>query len=197
MKKYRVIVADPPWEQKAGRKLKGYKTENGKQVFSIENNSSQPMEYKTMALQDICELPIRNLSDDNAVLFLWITNKYLPKIEKILTAWGFKYSATIVWAKNKLGGGLGGNVRITTEFLIYATKGKPKCNVPIDSSWHNVKRDYVGGYPKNSKKPKYFMELIERSFNGPYIELFAREYRTGWSAFGNEIETSIDINEYV
>lgn len=191
--KYKVILADPPWDQKAGRKLEGYKTENGKQIFNPKSNLSEPLPYPTMTMQDILNLPIQNIADENSVLFLWITNKYLPKIETILTAWGFKYSATIVWAKNKLGGGLGGNVRITTEFLIYATKGKPKCKVPIESSWHNVKRDYVGGYPKHSKKPKYFIDLIEQSFDGPYIELFARENRTGWSAFGNEIENSIEL----
>lgn len=93
-----------------------------------------------------------------------------------------------------MGGGLGGTFRITTEFLIFAKKGSPKAIGIIESTWFNIKRTYVNGVPKNSRKPDFFYEVIEKITPGPYLEIFARENRMQWDAFGNEVEKSIEIN---
>lgn len=195
MKKYNVIYADPAWEQKAGRPLSGgYKKENGVQVFNAKSNKSANLPYNTMKFEDIVDLPIKNLTDINCHLYLWVTNKYLMKAEQIIKAWGFKYSTTLVWAKKPIGSGMGGTFKVSTEFLIFATKGKVDAIEKINGTWFQKKRQYVGGYPCHSKKPDFFYELIERVSRGNRLELFARNKRESWDAWGNEIKNNIELN---
>ena len=194
MKKYNVIYADPAWQQKAGRPLSGgYKKENGVQVFNPISDKSADLPYPTMTLEDISNLPIKDISDDNAILFIWVTNKYLMDVGRIISAWGFKYSTTLVWAKKPIGSGMGGTFKVSTEFLIFATKGKLNTKKSINGTWFDVKRKYVGGYPCHSKKPDFFRELIESVCEGNKLELFAREKHEGWDVWGNEVSESITI----
>jgi N6-adenosine-specific RNA methylase IME4 len=191
--KYNVILADPPWKIQAGRKLTGYKTIANKQVFIPKENIASMVSFPTLSLEQIKSLPVSALSADNAHLYLWATNKHLPLAYEVVSSWGFKYSTTLVWAKNRFGGGLGGTYRINTEFLLFATKGKLKANKTNPATWYNVKRTYINGYPKHSKKPDFFYELIESTSPGNKLELFARNKRTGWDAWGNEIDSDIFI----
>src|SRR5690606_31305214 len=112
VKKYNVIYADPAWEQKAGRPLSGgYKIENGVQVFNPVSDKSADLPYNTMKFNDIVKLPIKKLTDDNCHLYLWVTNKYLMEVGKVIKSWGFKYSATLVWCKKPIGSGMGGTFK--------------------------------------------------------------------------------------
>lgn len=191
--KYNVIYADCPWNTKAGRPLKGYKMKNGKQLFIPTSQKSKDLPYPTMTIDEMENLDVKSITADNAHLYFWTTNQYLPKAFQIIEKWGFKYSTTLVWAKKPLGGGLGGTFKITTEFLIFATKGSLKANEMVIGTWFDVKRKYVNGYPCHSKKPDFFYELIEKVSPGLKLEMFARENRNGWDAFGNEIQNSITI----
>jgi N6-adenosine-specific RNA methylase IME4 len=146
-----------------------------------------------MSIDEICNLPIQNVAATDCHLYVWVTNKYLPLIGKVLARWGFKYSTTLVWCKKPLGGGLGGNYKVTTEYLVFATRGKLKSKRQVTGTWFQVKRPYVNGYPCHYKKPEFFAELIESVSPGPYLEMFARTRRQGWDAFGNEIENSINL----
>jgi len=199
MNKYNIIYADPAWEQKAGRPLSGgYKKENGVQVFNPKSDKSADLPYNTMKFEDIVNLPIKNLTADNCHLYLWVTNKYLMKAEEVVKAWGFKYSTTLVWCKKPIGSGMGGTFKVSTEYLIFATKGKVNelVNEKINGTWFEEKRQYVNGYPCHSKKPDFFYELIEKVSKGNKLELFSRNIRQGWDAWGNEIEGSIKLSEY-
>lgn len=191
--KYSVIYADPPWQTKAGRDLGSYKTVNGKQVFNPKNNKSRDLPYQSLSIDEIASLDVKSIAADDAHLYMWVTNQYLLKAEKIINAWGFKYSTTLVWAKRPLGGGLGGTFKITTEYLIFATRGSLKAKRKVKGTWFEHKRQYVNGYSCHSKKPYFFHELIESVSPGNYLELFAREQRKGWDVFGNEIENSIKL----
>ena len=195
MEKYQTILADPPWNTKAGRPLKGYKMVDGKQIFNHGSNKSKDLSYPTMTVDEICELSIKDITADNCHLYMWVTNQYLLQAEKVIKAWGFKYSTTLVWAKNPMGGGLGGNFRITTEFLIFATKGSLKAKKTHIGTWFNQKREYQNGYPCHSRKPTFFHELIESVSPGPYLELFARRERLGWDVFGDEMKNSITLQK--
>lgn len=84
-----------------------------------------------------------------------------------------------------MGGGLGGTFRITTEFLIFATKGKLKAKKNVIGTWFEQKRQYVNGFPCHSKKPDFFYELIESVSPGNYLELFARNERKGWDVLNS------------
>jgi len=194
--KYNVIYADPAWDQKAGRPLSGgYKKENGVQVFNPKSNKSADLPYNVMKFEDIVALPVKKLADANCHLYLWVTNKYLLRAEQVIKSWGFKYSTTLVWVKKPIGGGMGGTFKVSTEFLIFATKGKVNDLVieKVNGTWFDIKRQYVNGSPCHSKKPEFFYELIEKVSNGNKIELFAREKRSGWDSWGDEIPDSINF----
>ena len=193
MKKYNVIYADPPWKMKAGRSLKGYKVEGGKQIFSSSSNKSRDTEYPHMSIEEIKGLNVKSITAQDAHLYIWVTNKHLPFVFDIIDAWGFDYSTIIVWAKNRMGGGLGGTFRITTEFLLFAKKGKLKAETINESTWYNVKRTYENGYPKHSKKSDFFHELIEKTSPGTRLEMFARTKRTGWDVFRNELQNDVEL----
>lgn len=192
-KKYACIYADPPWRTKAGRGFSGYKVVDGQQIFNSNDNRSRDLPYQTMSIEEIAKLNISELTEPNAHLYMWVTNQYLLQAERIIKAWGFKYSTTLVWAKNPMGGGLGGTFKISTEFLIFATKGKLKSKKTIVGTWFQQKRSYVNGAPCHSKKPDFFYDLIESVSPGNRLELFARNQREGWDVFGNEVSNSIEI----
>lgn len=193
MKKYNVIYVDPPWKIKAGRPLKGYKMENGKQLFIPTSNKSRDTDYPSMTIEDIKNLNVPEVTADDAHLYMWVTNSHLPFAFEIIKEWGFEYSTTIVWAKNRMGGGLGGTFKITTEYLIFAKKGKLKSLKINDNTWFNVKRTYENGFPKHSKKPTFFYEMIEQTSPGLKLEMFAREKREGWDIWGNELHNDVEL----
>ncbi|SHH90167.1 site-specific DNA-methyltransferase (adenine-specific) [Chryseobacterium oranimense] len=193
--KYKVIYADPPWIQKAGRKMSGYKIVDGKEIWNSEHSKPEDLPYDTMTVDEICKMPVKELICKDSVLFMWVTNKYLLQAEKVIKAWGFEYVACITWRKNRMGGGLGGVVRISSEYLLFCRRGNLKAVGNIPESVIDAKRPYVNGYPCHSKKPEVFREIIEQCF--PYeekLELFARHETKGWDVFGNEVENSIEIN---
>lgn len=193
MDKYQVIYADPPWKQKAGRKIGGYKMEDGKQLFVSEGNKSLDLPYPTMTVDEIAAIPVKSIVAKDAHLFMWVTNKYLLKAETVINAWGFKYVTCITWKKKKMGGGLGGMVRGTSEFLLFCRRGNLKATGIIPESVIEAKRPYVNGYPCHSKKPEVFAKMIEQVSPGRRLEMFARSQRAGWDVFGNQVDNSIQI----
>lgn len=182
MKKYSTIVIDPPWMY--GKWGKSKPTHR-------PNDYNRPMPYNGMSIDQIKLLPIKNISDVNCELYLWVTQKYLPVAFELIKHWDFKYCQTLTWCKAPMGTGQGGVYCPTTEFLILSRRGKmPKCK-RIDSTWWQIKRE-----AKHSKKPDFFQDMIEKVTQGPRLEMFARRQRDGWDVFGNEVENSIDINFY-
>lgn len=193
MKQYNVIYADPPWPTKAGRELGEYEVENGKQVFNPINDDSRELEYPTMTVEEIKALPVKDIADKNAHLYLWVTNQHLPDAFEVIRSWGFKYSTTLVWCKKTFGGGLGGTFRINTEFLLFCRRGSWKANQTNPSTWYQLKRNYENGFPKHSKKPYFFHQLIEQTSPGKRVELFAREQRGSWDVWGNELKNDVEL----
>lgn len=179
--------------QKAGRKLSEYKIENGKQIWNSSESKTQDLPYQTMSIKGICKLRVKDIAEKDAFLFMWVTNKYLLDAKEVIEAWGFKYVSCITWKKNKMGGGLGGVVRVTSEHLLFCRRGNLKAIGVIPESVIEAKRPYVNGYPCHSKKPECFYELIERVSAGSKIELFARQKRNGWHTWGNEVKNDIEL----
>jgi len=167
--KYRVLYADPPWEygNKYGEALKGY---------------PQPdHHYPTMTLQAICDLPIRDMADENAVLFLWATSPLLEDALKVIGAWGFRYKSSFVWDKVKHNFGHYNSVR--HEFLLIATRGSCTPDAKeLHDSVVSIERT------EHSVKPERFRELIDKLYtHGKRIELFARAKARGWEHWGNQL----------
>jgi N6-adenosine-specific RNA methylase IME4 len=177
MKKYKIIYADPPWNY-ADKGCQG----------TMANH------YKGMKIEDICNLPINQISDDNSILFLWVTYPMLKEGLKVIESWGFKYkSIAFQWIKlNKKGKGyfygLGRWTRGNTEPCLLATKGKPKRISPA------VFQIIEAPLTKHSAKPSEARnKIIKLVGNLPRIELFAREKTYGWDVWGNEVKSDIKL----
>jgi N6-adenosine-specific RNA methylase IME4 len=169
-----VLYADPPWH------------------FEVYNEESRVERaagnhYSTMSLDKICALPVLSLASPDAALFMWTTVPHLRESFDVLVAWGFKYKTHIVWVKDKIG--LGYFVRNQHELLLVATRGDMPSPSPANrppSVIHAPRREH-------SRKPDEAYELIERMYPElPKIELFARQARAGWAAWGNELKTAPD-----
>jgi len=166
--RYPVIYADPPWH------FEVYNEESG-----IERAAGN--HYPTMKLEQICALPVSELATDAAALFLWTTAPHLEEALRVIAAWGFAYKSNLVWVKDKIG--LGYLVRNQHELLLIATRGDIPTPPPAQrpASVINAPRR------EHSRKPEEAYELIERMYpEFPKIELFARNAREGWAAWGNQ-----------
>jgi site-specific DNA-methyltransferase (adenine-specific) len=162
--KFNLIYADPPWQY-----------DNSGFSQSAANH------YPTMSTDDICSLPIGDLSADSAVLFLWGTSPLLPEALKVMMAWGFEYKAGRVWIKPH-GPTIGWWVNTRHELLLIGSRG--------ESIYPLEKLDSVIEAPSSdhSKKPNCVYLDIEKVYpDTKKIELFARNRREGWEAWGNEV----------
>ena len=166
-----IILADPPWRYEH-------------QLFSgtwkdIEDH------YPTLTLEEICALPVAEIASENALLFLWVPAPKLAESFKVIEAWGFDYRTGLVWVKPSIG--MGNYVRQKHEHLLIARRGEIPMPAPADrpvSVFEAPRREH-------SRKPDEAYEMIERMYPElPKIELFARNTRPGWDAWGNEIETA-------
>lgn len=177
MRKYQIIYADPPWS---------YKNKNTGGSYS----SGASSKYSTMSLKDICNLPIKNISDKNCVLFLWATVPLMPEAFKVINEWGFKYKTTITWRKI-MSLGMGFWFRGQCEHLLFGIKGKVKAFRLQEPNFIQCK------VSKHSQKPNEFRELINRATSKMplrnKIELFARQKTEGWDVWGNEVDSDIEL----
>lgn len=180
-KKYQIIYADPPWEY--NDKMSGHS-------FSLDH------EYKTMKNTDICALPIKDITEKNCVLFLWVTNPLLLEGLKVIKFWGFKYkTVAFCWNKMSLNGkwisNLGRWTMGNIELCLLATKGNPK------RKSKNIKQLVINVRSSHSKKPSEVRNRIVGLMGDlSRIELFARppknllfedESYKGWDLWGDEV----------
>lgn len=183
-KKYNVLFADPPWSYKKSNSGRG-------------GNSSAIKKYQTMSIEDICNMPIPEMVEKDAVLFLWATVPLMPEAFRVLNAWGFKYKTMLTWRK-VMSLGMGYWFRGQVEHLILGVRGK------VRPFYMQVPNFYQCKAGNHSEKPHYFRELIEKatakSFQDPKrLELFARSKHNlfgddvfgGWDVYGNEVNNSI------
>ena len=174
-KKYKIIYADPPWEYKVW-------SDKGK-------GRSAESHYPTMTKKEIQSLPLQNISEDDTVLFLWVTAPCLLEGIELIDKWGFEYKTVgFTWVKrNKIADswfwGMGHYTRANAELCLLATKKKTLKRV--SKSVHQIVDDRI---MKHSKKPDTVRDRIVELFGDiPRIELFARERADGWDAWGNEV----------
>ena len=161
--KYRVLYADPPWAYRNS----GF-------------DQSAASEYQTMEVEAIAALPVRDLIEGNAVLFLWVTSPILPAGLQVMSAWGFEYKASLVWEKDRAPG-MGWWVNSKHEYLLVGSCG--------DVGTPREKPDSIFRHPvgKHSEKPPIVRSMIESMFAVPYLEMFARSNCEGWTSWGNEV----------
>lgn len=183
-RRYRTIVADPPWNYEtwpgaSTSPRTGY-SGSGSAVAAGERQPRVRLPYPSMTLGEIKALPVSSLAEPDAHLFLWTTNRYVEDAYDIVRDWGFRPSQLLTWCKSRRGLGPGGVFANTSEFVIYARRGRPMYLQRQDSTWWEMPR---GGH---SRKPEAFLDLVEATVPGPYVELFARRNRLGWDTWGDE-----------
>lgn len=169
-KKYKIIYADPPWRY------------NDRAC-----NGACETHYKTMRFKDICALPIKDITDKDAILFMWVTYPMLKEGLELMEAWGFKYKTIgFQWLKlnrkNKMPFfGLGRWTRGNTECCLIATKGNPK---RVSNSVFQLIQSEIEAHSKKPDEAR--RRIIELMGDLPRIELFARESKSGWDCWGDD-----------
>lgn len=168
--RFAAIYADPPW---------AYSNQSTR--AATDNH------YGTMSIDDLCQMPVKDLSADECHLHLWTTNAFLREAFDVIDAWGFEYKSTAIWCKPQIG--IGNYVRVSHEFVLIAVKGDCK-----SFKQKNIRSWFEADRTKHSSKPDYWRKVVEdNSPNGLRLELFGRERVPGWHIFGNQISGQMRI----
>jgi N6-adenosine-specific RNA methylase IME4 len=181
MTRYRTIVADPPWAYPEGWPVSSSPTAQNARAAKragtvFDPRRRTPMRYEQMSVEEITALPVHDLAEDDAHLWLWTTNRYLFDAKQVAEAWGFRYSQLLVWAKTPMGKGPGGAFAQNAEFILFCRRGSLRHVEKQETVWFNWRRMDR----QHSRKPDAMLDLVERVSPGPYAELFARRARFGW-----------------
>lgn len=173
--KFQTILADPPWR---------FMNRTGK----IAPEHHRLSRYNTMELCEIKALPVADIVQEPAHLYLWVPNALLPEGLEVVRAWGFEYKSNIVWHKIRKDGGSDGRgvgfyFRNVTELVLFGVRGKNARTLAPGRRQVNLvatqKREH-------SRKPDELYEVIEACSRGPFLEMFARDMREGWTSWGNQ-----------
>ncbi|MDH2389074.1 MT-A70 family methyltransferase [Streptomyces sp. HNM0663] len=172
-RRFRTLLIDPPWA--AGQ----------------TGAKGAERHYPVMSLNRIRELPVAELAEDDAHLWLWTTNATLRDGFDVAEAWGFTVRSPLTWVKFRLG--LGNYLRNSTETLLFATRGNAPVAFRSQPTWINAP------VQEHSRKPDEQYAVIERISEGAFIELFARRRppsNRDWFVWGNEIASDIVVPGY-
>lgn len=172
--RFSTILADPPWR---------FQNRTGK----IAPEHGRLWRYPTMHVDDICGLPVEAHVNENAHLYLWVPNALLPEALQVMQAWGFTYKTNIIWFKVRKDGGPDGRgcgfyYRNVTEVLLLGVRGSLRTLPPARSMVNII----LARKREHSRKPVETYDVIESCSPGPFLELFARGTREGWTSWGHE-----------
>jgi N6-adenosine-specific RNA methylase IME4 len=175
--KFATILADPPWR---------FANRTGKMAPEHKRLSR----YETMSIEEICALPVGEVARERAHLYLWVPNALLPWGLQALAAWGFTYKSNIVWHKVRKDGGSDGRgvgfyFRNVTELILFGVRGR---NIRTLAPGRRQVNLIATRKQEHSRKPYEQYPIIESCSEGPYLELFARGRRDGWTSWGAEAD---------
>jgi N6-adenosine-specific RNA methylase IME4 len=179
--RFSTVLADPPWQ---------FANRTGK----IAPEHRRLSRYSTMTLDDIAALPVADIAESTAHLYLWCPNALLPDGLAVMKAWGFNYKSNLVWHKVRKDGGSDGRgvgfyFRNVTELILFGVRGKNARTLEPGRSQVNLlatrKREH-------SRKPDEQYKIIEACSPGAYLELFARGVQPRWTAWGNQAQDTYE-----
>lgn len=175
VQEFATILADPPWR---------FANRTGK----VAPEHTRLHRYGTMSNADIAALPIESVGTSTAHLYLWTPNALLADGLTTMQAWGFTYKTNIVWFKVRGDGGPDGRgvgfyFRNVTETLLFGTRNNFRTLDPGRRQTNII----ISRKRRHSEKPDEQYDLIERCSPGPYLELFARQHRPGWTSVGDAL----------
>lgn len=176
---YRLIVCDPPWQYSL-------------RETDITHRNRTP--YPNMSFTALANMPIGAIAAEDAYLLLWTTNNHLPVAFELLDVWEFTYKSLHTWRKvtqdgSKVRLGIGHYGRNCSEQFLVATKGAP--GTWMKHGLTDVPNIFDAPRTEHSRKPEQFWVTANRlaaALGGPQIELFARQRREGWDAWGAEVD---------
>ncbi len=174
-RRFGTVLADPPWR---------FQNRTGK----VAPEHRRLSRYSTLSVGEIAELPVADHVDEVAHCYLWVPNALLPAGIEVLASWGFEYKTNLVWHKIRKDGGSDGRgvgfyFRNVTELILFGVRGKGARTLQPGRRQVNLiatrKREH-------SRKPDEQYEIIEGCSWGPYLELFGRGSRDGWTLWGDQ-----------
>ena len=176
-RRFATILADPPWQ---------FTNKTGK----VAPEHKRLARYGTMTLDEIMALPVAQLAAPTAHLYLWCPNAMLPEGLAVMKAWGFTYKSNLVWHKVRKDGGSDGRgvgfyFRNVTELILFGVRGK---NARTLAPGRRQVNFLATRKREHSRKPDEQYDIIEACSAGPYLELFARGTRKGWTTWGNQAD---------
>ncbi len=171
---YGTILIDPPWR---------FQNRTGK----MAPEHKRLHRYKTMSFTEIRDLPINKLAASQSHLYLWVPNALVAEALDIMKSWGFIYKSNIVWYKIRKDGGPDGRgvgfyFRNVTELVLFGVRGKLRTKDPGRTQVNII----ISRKREHSRKPDELYDIIEACSPNPYLELFARHHRNGWTQWGDE-----------
>lgn len=186
------ILADPPWAFLTYSKPKGT-------IPQRRNDSGAEDHYATMTRDDLRALPVGAVAATDCALFMWVVDSHLDEAIELGRAWGFDYKTiAFIWAKTTKAGapgqfgffppetvhriGMGYWTRKQAEVCLMFTRGKPK------RLGKGVRQIIEAARREHSRKPDETHARIQALVGGPYLEMFAREPREGWTVWGNQTD---------
>jgi N6-adenosine-specific RNA methylase IME4 len=178
-RQFATVLCDPPWQ---------FTNKTGK----VAPEHRRLRRYNTLNLNEIRVLPVASFCTPTAHLYLWCPNALLPDGLAVMQGWGFTYKSNIVWHKVRKDGGSDGRgvgfyFRNVTELLLFGVRGRNARTLAPGRRQVNLlatrKREH-------SRKPDEQYALIEACSPGPYLELFARGTRKGWTTWGDQADAS-------
>jgi N6-adenosine-specific RNA methylase IME4 len=174
---YGTILIDPPWR---------FANRTGK----VAPEHKRLRRYPTMSFEEIAALPVDDLALPKSHLYMWCPNALLLEGLQIMKNWGFVYKTNIVWYKTRKDGGPDGRgvgfyFRNVTELLLFGTRGKLRTLKPGRKQVNII----ISRKQEHSWKPDDAYKIVEECSPGPYLELFARQRRSGWEWWGDQAET--------
>lgn len=172
------VLADPPWQ---------FQNRTGK----VAPEHRRLTRYPTLTLQEIKDIPVHLACAPTSHLYLWVPNALLPEGLEVMSAWGFQYKTNIIWHKVRKDGGPDGRgvgfyFRNTTEIILFGVRGKNARTLAPGRRQVNIIKSRK---QEHSRKPEELYPLIEQCSRGPFLELFARGPRDGWSVWGNQSDS--------
>jgi N6-adenosine-specific RNA methylase IME4 len=173
--RFSTIVIDPPWDL----------GDEG----DVNQLGRAKQDYASLSFDQLLTQPVDVLADADCHLYLWITNRSLPKGFRLIEAWGFRYVTCLTWVKPSFG--MGNYFRGQTEHVLFAIRGSLALKRADAATVFHASRGEDG----HSSKPEEFYELVESCSPGPYLDMFTRRvsdgglhtrHLSGWVPWGEE-----------
>jgi len=164
---FRCITLDPPWPMP-------------KIEREARPDQGQTLDYPTMTLEEIEELPIPGMADQQgAHVYLWVTHKFLPAGLKLFEAWDVRYQCVMTWRKNV--GPTPFSWMYDTEHVLFGRIG----DQPLLRN--GLRLSFEAPVIGHSIKPDVFYERVRQASPGPRLAMFERGDRDGFEVWGNEV----------